>query len=61
MSEEISLEHSYRFAYRVCTIFLIGFILITLAVVSDALHRGELEQVVPEAVAAPSSTPTPGP
>jgi TRAP-type mannitol/chloroaromatic compound transport system permease small subunit len=57
MSEENSSEHGYKFAYGVCAIFLIGFILVTLAVVSDALHRGELEQVVPQAVTAPSATP----
>jgi hypothetical protein len=45
MSEENSSEHSYRFAYGVCVIFLIGFILVTCAVVSDALHRGELERL----------------
>ena len=61
MSEENSSEHSYRFAYGVCAIFLVGFLLVTCAVVSDALHRADLEQVVPEAVAAPSGTPTPGP
>ncbi|HTD14495.1 MAG TPA: hypothetical protein VK673_04915 [Chthoniobacterales bacterium] len=61
MSEENTSEHSYRFAYGVCAIFLIGFLLVTLAIVSDAFHRGELEQVVPEAVAVPSATPTPGP
>ena len=54
MSQENSSEHSYRFAYGVCAIFLIGFILVTLAVVSDALHRDALDQVVPQAVAAPS-------
>jgi hypothetical protein len=57
MSEENSSEHSYRFAYRVCAIFLVGFFLVTLAVVSDAFHRGELERVVPQAMAAPSATP----
>jgi hypothetical protein len=57
MSQESTSEHSYRFGYAVCAIFLIGFILITLAVVSDALHRSKLEQVVPQAVATPSSTP----
>jgi hypothetical protein len=61
MSEENSSEHSYRFACGVCAIFLVGFLLVTCAVVSDALHRGDLEQVVPLAVAAPSATPTPGP
>jgi len=61
MSEENSSEHSYRFAYGVCAIFLIGYILVTLAVVSDAFHRGDLEQVVSLAVPAPSAAPTPGP
>jgi hypothetical protein len=61
MSEENSSEHRYSFAYGVCAIFLVGFLLVTCAVVSDALHRGDLEQVVPLAVAAPSATPTPGP
>ena len=61
MAEENSSEHSYRFAYGVCAIFLVGFLLITCAVVSDALHRGNLEQVVALTVAAPSATPTPGP
>jgi hypothetical protein len=57
MSEENSSERSYRFAYGVCAIFLIGFILVTCAVVSDALHRAGLEQVVPLAVPTPSPTP----
>jgi TRAP-type mannitol/chloroaromatic compound transport system permease small subunit len=61
MSEETSSEHNYKFAYSVCAIFLIGFVLVTLAVVSDAFHRTELEQVVPETIAAPSPTPSPGP
>jgi hypothetical protein len=61
MSEENSSEHSYRFAYGVCAIFLIGYILVTLAVVSDAFHRGDLEQVVSLPVPAPTATPTPGP
>jgi hypothetical protein len=61
MSEKNSSEHNYRLAYRVCAIFLIGFILMTSAVVSDALHRTELEQVVTRAIPAPSATPTPGP
>ena len=60
MSQENSSEHSYRFAYGVCAIFLIGFVLMTLAVVSDALHRGELEQVVRLPVPAPTATPAPG-
>ena len=59
MSLENTSDHSYRFGYAVCTIFLIGFILVTCAVVSDALHRPELEEVVSQAVARPS--PTPGP
>jgi hypothetical protein len=58
MSEENSSEHSYRFAYGVCVIFLIGFILVTCAVVSDSLHRAELEKAVPLVVAAPSATPS---
>jgi hypothetical protein len=57
MSQENTSEHSYRFGYAVCAIFLIGFILMVLAVVSDALHRSELEQVVPQAIATPSPTP----
>jgi hypothetical protein len=61
MSEENCSEHSYRFAYGVCAIFLLGFLLITCAVVSDALRRSDLEQVVPQAIAAPSATPTPSP
>jgi hypothetical protein len=54
MSEENSSEHSYRFAYGVSAIFLIGFILVTFAVVSDSFHRDGLEKVVPLAVPAPS-------
>jgi hypothetical protein len=57
MSEENSSEHSYRFAYGVCAIFLIGFVLVICAVASDAFHRAELEKVVPVAVATPSPTP----
>ena len=57
MSQESTSDHSYRFGYTVCAVFLVGFILITLAVVSDALHRTELEQVVSQVVAAPSATP----
>jgi hypothetical protein len=57
MSAENSSEHSYRFAYGVCAIFLIGFILATCAVVSDSLHRAELEKMIPQVVAAPSATP----
>jgi hypothetical protein len=59
MSEENSSEHSYMFAYGVCAIFLVGFILITCAAVSDSFHRGDLEKVVPQAIAAPSATPSP--
>jgi hypothetical protein len=59
MSEENSSVHSYAFAYRVCAIFLAGFLLMTCAVVSDAFHRSDLEQVVPQPVAAPSPTPSP--
>jgi len=58
MTEENSSEHSYRLAYSVCAIFLVCFLFVTLAVVSDAFHRGELEQVVPQAVAARSATPS---
>jgi hypothetical protein len=58
MSEENSSEHSYRFAYGVCAIFLIGFVLVICAVVSDAFHRAELEKVVPVVVATPSPTPS---
>jgi hypothetical protein len=61
MSQENSSEHSYGFAYGVCAIFLVSFLLVTCAVVSDALHRDDLEKVVPVAVAAPSAMPTPGP
>jgi len=59
MSLENTSDHRYRFGYAVCAIFLIGFVLVTGAVVSDALHRPELEELVPLAVATPS--PTPGP
>ena len=58
MSQENTSDHSYRFGYAVCALFLVGFILITLAVISDALHRAELEQVVAQVVAAPSATPS---
>jgi hypothetical protein len=61
MSDENSLEHSYRFAYGVCAIFLVGFLLMTCAVVSDALHRGDLEQVVSQALPAPTPTASPAP
>ena len=57
MSAENNAERSYRISYLVCGIFLVGFILVTWAVVSNAQHRAELEQVVPQVVAAPSSTP----
>jgi hypothetical protein len=53
MSQENISDHSYRFGYAVCALFLVGFILITLAVISDAIHRAELEQVV----VVPSATP----
>ena len=59
MPEENSSEHSYRFAYGVCAIFLVGVLLMTCAVVSDAFHRADLEKVVPQAVAPPSATPSP--
>jgi hypothetical protein len=52
MSQENSSENSYRFAYVVCAIFLVCFILMTCAVVSDAFHRGELDQVVSQVVPA---------
>jgi hypothetical protein len=52
MSQENSSENSYRFAYVVCAIFLLCFILMTCAVVSDAFHRGELDQVVSQVVPA---------
>lgn len=54
MSQENTSDHSYQFGYAVCALFLVGFILITLAVISDALHRAELEQVV----ALPAATPS---
>jgi hypothetical protein len=57
MSLENTSDHSYRFGYAVCAIFLIGFILVTCAVVSDALHRPELEEVVSQVVAGPSPIP----
>jgi hypothetical protein len=46
MSAENNAEHSYRISYLACGIFLVGFILVTWAVVSDAHHRAELEQAV---------------
>ena len=55
MSQESTSDHSYRFGYAVCAVFLVGFILITLAVVSDALRRSELEQVVAVPVATPNN------
>jgi hypothetical protein len=58
MSAGNNTEHSYRTEYLVCVIFLLGFILVTCAVVSDAHHRAELEQAVPEAIAAPTATPS---
>jgi hypothetical protein len=58
MSAENNADHGYRTAYIVCGIFLLSFILVTWAVVSDAHHRTELEQVVPEVVAAPTATPS---
>jgi len=58
MSAENNANHSYRISYLVCGIFLIGFILVTWAVVSNAHHRAELEQVVPQVVATPTATPS---
>jgi hypothetical protein len=58
MSAENNTEHSYRTAYLVCGIFLLGFVLVTWAVVSDAHHRAELERAVPQVVAAPTATPS---
>jgi hypothetical protein len=57
MSLENTSDHRYRFGYAVGAIFLIGFVLVTCAVVSDALHRSELEELVPRAVATPIATP----
>jgi hypothetical protein len=57
MSAENNTEHSYQTACIVCGIFLLGFILVTWEVVSDAHHLAELEKVVPQVVAAPSPTP----
>jgi hypothetical protein len=59
MSEENTSEHSYRFAYGVGAIFLVGFLLMTCAVFNDALHRGALEKVVSQPVPVPSATPSP--
>jgi len=58
MTAENNTDHSYRKASIVCGIFLLGFILVTWAVVSDAHHRAELEQVVNQVVAAPTPTPS---
>jgi hypothetical protein len=55
MPAENNADHSYRVGYLVCGIFLLAFLLVTLAVVSDAHHRGELE----ESVSVPTATPTP--
>ena len=55
MTAENNPEHNYRTAYLVCGIFLLGFILMTWAVVSDTHHRTELEQ----AVDLPTATPSP--
>jgi hypothetical protein len=58
MSPENTSDHNYRLGYAVCAIFLIAFILMTWAVVSDMLHRGELEQVVAQSIATPAATPS---
>ena len=58
MSQENGSERSYRFGYAVCAMFLLGFILVTGTVVSDSLHRVQLEQVVPQPVAVPTATPS---
>jgi E3 ubiquitin-protein ligase DOA10 len=50
MSQENASDQSYRFGYVVCAIFLIAYTLVTWAVVSDALHRAQLEEVVAQAV-----------
>ena len=55
MSAENNADHSYRVGYLVCGIFLLGFLLVTWAVVSDAHRRIELE----ESVRIPAATPTP--
>jgi hypothetical protein len=55
MSTENHADHSYRVGYSVCGIFLIGFILVTWAVVSNSQHRAELEQVIN----LPTVTPSP--
>jgi hypothetical protein len=53
MSLEDTSDYSYRFGYAVCVVFLLCFILMTCTVVNDAIHRGELEQVVPVGTATP--------
>jgi hypothetical protein len=58
MSPANTSDYSYRFGYVVCAVFLICFILMTCAVVSDAFHRRELEQVVPEMARAGTATPS---
>ena len=55
MAAENSADHSYRIAYLVCGIFLLGFIVMTWAVASDAHHRAGLEEVVN----LPAATPSP--
>jgi hypothetical protein len=54
MSGENNADHSYRISYLVCGIFLVGFILVTWAVVSDAHHRAGLEETINIATATPS-------
>jgi hypothetical protein len=54
MSLENNPEQNYRLGYLVCGIFLIGFILVTWAVISDSHHRPDLEQVVSLATPRPS-------
>jgi hypothetical protein len=46
MSAENNADHNYRVGYLVFGIFIIGFILVTWAVVSDSQHRAEMEQVI---------------
>jgi hypothetical protein len=58
MSLENTSDYSYRLGYTVCAVFLLCFILMTCAVVSDAVHRSELEQVVSLAVTVPNPTPS---
>jgi hypothetical protein len=55
MAAENSADHSYRIAYLVCGIFLLGFIVVSWAALSDAQHRAGLEQVVN----LPAATPSP--